>query len=236
MACMEETMSPQLLLRAMVAILGVLWPISLIFGQAGGYSVKVEKFDPPKEVAPEVAKVLSTQVLRVLDKQGQVLCEIWLRDSVPLAKPPSGETVRYRDLAETTLLGVIRWVQPGSDYRKQKIKPGVYTLRLAYQPEDGDHMGTAPYTEFLLLTPHELDKSPAAFDSPKDLHDLSAKAAGSNHPAVFLLFPAKPLAQPEIRDHGNGHFVLHAGTSALINGKKVILPIALTVVGHSSAG
>jgi hypothetical protein len=229
-------MSPQLLLRAMVAILGVVWPVSLLFGQAGGFSVKVEKLDPPKEVASEVAKVLSTQALRVLDKQGQVLCEIWLRETVPLAKPPAGDAARYRDLAETTLLGVIRWVQPGSDYRKQKIKPGVYTLRLAYQPEDGDHMGTAPCTEFLLLTPHNLDKSPAALDSPKDLHDLSAKAAGSNHPAVFLLFPAKPLAQPEIRDHGNGHFVLHTSIPAVINGKKVILPIALTIVGHSSAG
>jgi hypothetical protein len=128
-------MSPQLLLRAMVAILGVVWPASLLFGQAGGFSVKVEKLDPPKEVASEVAKVLSTQALRVLDKQGQVLCEIWLRETVPLAKPPAGDAARYRDLAETTLLGVIRWVQPGSDYRKQKIKPGVYTLRLAYQPE-----------------------------------------------------------------------------------------------------
>jgi hypothetical protein len=29
---------------------------------------------------------------------------------------------------------------------------------------------------------------------------------------------------------------LHTSIPAVINGKKVILPIALTIVGHSSAG
>jgi len=220
----------------LAAWLSIGWAGSTLFAQAGGYAVKVEKLEPPKELAAGIAKGLSTQALRVTDKQGKLLCEIWLRDMVPLAKPPTADAARYRDLAETTLVGVIRWVQPASDYRKQKIKPGVYTLRLAYQPEDGDHMGTAPYTEFLLLTPLELDKSPDPLPNPKDLHEVSAKASGSNHPAVFLLFPAKPVAQPEVRDHGNGHFVLHATTQGIINGKTVALPIALTLVGHSSAG
>lgn len=220
----------------LAAWLSVGWAGSTLLAQAGGYTVKVEKLEPPTELAAGIAKGLSTQVLRVTDRQGQVLCEIWLRDMVPLSKPPAADAARYRDLAETTLVGVIRWVQPASDYRKQKIKPGVYTLRLAYQPEDGDHMGTAPYTEFLLLTPLELDKSPDPLPSPKDLHEVSAKASGSNHPAVFLLFPAKPVAQPQVRDHGHGHFVLHATTQGIINGKGVALPIAITLVGHSSAG
>ena len=36
----------------------------------------------------------------------------------------------------------------------------VYTLRLAYQPMDGDHMGTAPYSEFCLLVGAEMDTKP----------------------------------------------------------------------------
>jgi len=48
----------------------------------------------------------------------------------------------------TTLLGALRVHKTEIDYRKQKLKEGVYTLRLAYQPADGDHMGTAPNAEF----------------------------------------------------------------------------------------
>ncbi|GBD36865.1 hypothetical protein HRbin36_01993 [bacterium HR36] len=205
-----------------------------LWGQAGGYSVKVEKLELPKEINGAIASALAAEAVRVLDSKGQVLCEIWFRKSVPLAKSPSSPTAGYRDLAETTLLGVIRWVQPGSDYRKQKIKPGMYTLRLAYQPEDGDHMGTAPYTEFLLLCPVALDNKLSLFDTPKDLHELSAKATGSNHPAVFLLFPGKPVNQPEVRDHGTGHIVLHITLQAEQNGKTFALPVALTVIGHSA--
>jgi hypothetical protein len=224
-----------MLLVGLIGLLSYWASESVSWGQAGGYAVKVEKLDPPKEVAPEIAGLLSPEAMRVLDPKGQVLCEIWWRKSVPLAKAPTGQHAVYRDLKETALLGVIRWNQAAADYRKQKIQPGVYTLRLAYQPEDGDHMGTAPYTEFLLLSPAKMDKEPAALENPKDLHELSAKASGSNHPAVFLLFPAKPVAQPEIRDHGNGHIVLHATLQAEHNGKTFPLPIALTVSGHSSA-
>ncbi|MCS7167589.1 MAG: hypothetical protein RMI91_06190 [Gemmatales bacterium] len=208
---------------------------AILFGQAGGYAAKVEKVDPPKELSQAIASVLANEAVRVTDSKGQVLCEIWWRKNVPLAKAPTHPTASYRDMTETTLVGVIRWVQPGSDYRKQKIKPGVYTMRLAYQPEDGDHMGTAPYTEFLLLTPSNLDERAEPLDSAKALHELSANAAGSNHPAVFLLFPGKSVAQAEIRDEGNGHFVLHVVLSAEHGGKTFALPVALTLIGHSSA-
>ncbi|MCS7014541.1 MAG: hypothetical protein NZM42_00305 [Gemmatales bacterium] len=220
------------LLCCMLACCGI---SATLLGQAGGYAAKVEKVDPPKELSQAIASILSNEVVRVTDSKGQVFCEIWWRKSVPLAKAPTNPTASYRDMAETTLVGVIRWVQPGSDYRKQKIKSGVYTMRLAYQPEDGDHMGTAPHSEFLLLTPSTLDQRPAGLENPKDLHELSAKAAGSNHPAVFLLFPAKPVTQAEIRDQGNGHLVLHVTIQAEHNGKSFLLPIALTLVGHSSA-
>ena len=75
-----------------------------------------------------------------------------------------------------------------TDYRKQKIKEGVYTLRLAYQPADGDHMGTAPNNEFCLPVAADDDKD-AALMKPKALQETSAKVAGGNHPAVLLLFP-----------------------------------------------
>ena len=38
-----------------------------------------------------------------------------------------------------------------SDIRGKVVKPGVYTLRYALQPQNGDHLGAAPNREFLLL-------------------------------------------------------------------------------------
>lgn len=237
-----ETRSTEMRYRWHVWLFGLSW--ALVWSvwpqparaQATGYQAKIEQCDLPKEVGNAIAAILSTEAIRIVDSKGQVLCEIWWRKSVPLVKAPAGQNASYRDMQETTLVGVVRWTQPAGDYRKQTIKPGVYTLRLAYQPEDGDHMGTAPYTEFLLLCPASQDTKPAPLDSPKDLHEMSAKAAGSNHPAVFLLFPAKPVSRAEVRDHGSGHIVLHTTLRAEHNGKTFVLPVALTLIGHSTAG
>ena len=79
----------------------------------------------------------------------------------------------YREIQPTTVVGAVRFPQAWSDYRKQKIPAGVYTLRLAVQPENGDHMGTAPYNDFLLLSPAAKDTSADAME-PKELHEKPA--------------------------------------------------------------
>ena len=58
-----------------------------------------------------------------------------------------------------------------TDYRKQKVPAGVYTLRLALQPVSDDHGGTAPYRDFCLLSPAADDRKPDLL-SPKALHAL----------------------------------------------------------------
>src|SRR5207249_6531385 len=98
--------------------------------------------------------------------------------------------LKYAHLEETTVVGAVKFPEMWIDYRKQKIKPGVYTLRLGLQPMDGDHQGTAPFNDFLLLAPADKDKTTDALD-PKELQALSAKAAGRKHPGVMLLFPNK---------------------------------------------
>src|SRR5262249_11416747 len=151
--------------------------------------------------------------------KGKVLSELWFRKQVPAKAAPKG-TATYGDLQETSLLGAMKVVEPTTDYRKQKIKPGVYTLRLGIQPMDGDHMGTAPNREFCLLVPAADDKGPDPLPSQKELEDLSAKASGSSHPAVFLLFPnEKPAAAPQLVDKGNGQWVVNVKEEAKGGGK-----------------
>jgi len=202
----------------------------------GKYSVKSATTAPPKELSEPVAKLLGQESVHFLDAKGEMLAELWLRKEIPAkagADPKKG--VNYRDLDETTLLGAIRFTQPFSDYRKQKIKPGVYTLRLGFQPMNGDHMGTAPYPEFCLISPAAEDKKPDPMD-PKELYELSAKAPMASHPGIMLLFPTdKPPEKPELASKEMDTWVLNVKADVSAGGAKAPLGLGLTLIGHSTA-
>src|SRR5689334_24346852 len=110
------------------------------------YSVKTAPTPAPKELKGPVAKVLGDGSVQFLDAKGDLIGELWFRKEVPAKATPAQlkTSLTYRQLEETTLLGAVRFARPVTDYRKQKINPGVYTLRLGFQPMDGDHTGTAP--------------------------------------------------------------------------------------------
>ena len=117
------------------------------------YKIKQVKAPAPKELKESIAKLLSDEAVQLLDANDAVLAEVWFRKEIP-AKATAEQVkngLTYREVPETTLVGAIRLVEAQTDYRKSKLKAGVYTLRLAFQPQDGDHMGTAPHGEFLLL-------------------------------------------------------------------------------------
>ena len=141
----------------------------------------------------------------------------------------------YREIPETTIVGAVQFAQPWTDYRKQKIAAGVYTLRLAFQPQNGDHMGTAPYNEFCLLSPATKNGKADTME-PKELHDLSATAAGSSHPSVMLLYPNnKPEDQPKVISKPNATWVLNVKRPVDANGTKTSLGFGFTVAGHTTA-
>jgi hypothetical protein len=200
------------------------------------FTVKVvEKATPPKELAEPIQKVLGERSIQLLDSKGDLTLELWFRADVPTkateAQAKNGLT--YREVAESTVLGAVRVAKQFIDFRKQKIKPGVYTLRLGYQPMDGDHMGTAPYSEFCLLSPAAEDKSADTLET-KALQELSAKTTGS-HPGVMLLFPSKATGEPKLVDKGEGNWALELQQEATAAGKKTVLGIAITVAGASPA-
>ena len=132
-------------------------------------------------------------------------------------------------------MGAIRFPAEVKDYRKQKIKAGVYTLRLAFQPMDGDHMGTAPHGEFCLLSPAEDDKDEKTMDA-KALHELSQKASGTSHPAVLLLYPNETPKDEVKLVAKESDWVLTRKQPVLVdNKKKASIGIALTLIGVSPA-
>ena len=219
-----------------VAVLLVLTTLPLAAADKK-YSIKtVDKAALPKQVPEAIRKVLAERCVQLLDAKGDILAEIWPRQELPVnateAQIKNGLT--YAEVPESTVFGVIRFPKQITDYRKQKIAADVYTLRLAAQPMDGDHMGTAPYSEFLLLSPAAEDKTPATMEAKK-LQELSGKTTGS-HPGVLLLFPGKGAeATPKLEKKEENHWILLLLLDAKAGDKKAKLPIGLTLIGVSSS-
>jgi hypothetical protein len=204
----------------------------------GAYTIKPADNPPPKEVQDAIRKLLGERSVQLHDAGGTLVCEIWFRKELPVKAAPEQikNGLTYREVEESTVIGAIRFDQLSTDYRKQKIKPGVYTLRLGFQPMDGDHMGTAPYPDFCLLVPAGLDQKPDLIDS-KELRELSAKAIGGSHPGVLLLFPNEKLeGAPELVDKGNDTWVLNLALPVSVDGQKAkaSLGFGLTVVGQTA--
>src|SRR5262245_60665419 len=154
-------------------------------------TVKVEEREPPKDLSEAVRALLDNKAMSVFD-DNKLLCTVWAGKS--LESKATGEEakggLKYANLDETTVVGAVKFPEQWIDYRKQKIKPGVYTLRLGLQPMDGDHQGTAPFNDFLLLSPAEKDKKPEVVEA-NEMHELSAKPGGPKNPGIILLFPTK---------------------------------------------
>jgi len=159
---------------------------------------KIEKAGaPPEELAPAIRESLAPEGWRVVGPQGP-LCEVWIRRVVPAkASAPQELGIAFSELAEGTLVGAVRFLAPAADYRRVRVKPGVYTMRYMLHPTDGNHMGVAPERDFLLLSPAGADTSTATVPA-NDLLALSRKAVGINHPTVWRLQAMTGSAEPAL--------------------------------------
>jgi hypothetical protein len=192
---------------------------------------KVEKIGSLTDTAvPEaVRRTLDSAGYRVWLGDGSAIVELWLRKSVPAQPGKDAADVLYPQLAESTLVGVLRFPKVGSDYRGQTISAGFYTLRYELIPSDGNHLGAAPNRDFLLLIPAASDADPDAVFKFRDLMELSRKATGTRHPGpLSLVQPVPGATVPVLSNDEQNHWTLSA-TIELSTGEK--LPFALVVKG-----
>ena len=87
------------------------------------------------------------------------------------------------------LLGIVRFSSQWKDYKESAVKAGVYALRYAAQPADGDHTGKSLYRDFLLLVPAGQDQEPDGEYTQQQLVAMSQGASISTHPVVMGMFP-----------------------------------------------
>lgn len=214
----------------------LLWIPSLLLADESAVTAKFEKLEPPKELKDTIRSLLSDEALVVRDAKDVVMSTMWFRKEIP-AKATAQQVkngLTYREIEQSTLVGALQLPAKWIDYRKQEIPKGVYTLRFGMQPQDGDHMGTAPHNEFCLLCPADKDTTPALM-AVKALHELSATSHGATHPAVLLLFPnPKPEDTPKVISKGKGIFVANLKRTLVAAGEKTTLGFGLTVAGHTT--
>ena len=216
--------------RAAVCTTTVLLGAALALG-SDTYTLAPAAPAPPSELPAAMRGVLAPAGLEVKGSSG-VLCDVWLRKEVPVTPTPSQELgVTFGQIAEGTLLGVARIGTETTDFRNQKVKPGLYTLRYAFAPVDGNHTGIAPQRDFVLLSPVAEDADPATI-SREDALKRSAKTTGTKHPSVWSLWPGDDsAAPPALKFQDDAQSWLLTFRLALAGGAKV--PMGMVVSGHA---
>ncbi len=208
--------------------------------EAKKYTIKTEKTDPPKELSEAIQKLMAPEAIQLLDPTGKAVCDFWLRKEIPAdATPEQIKTgVTYREIKQTEILGAIQFHRDWTDYRKQKIKAGVYTMRLAFQPTDGKHTADiSDFQEFVLVINAKADTKPDLME-PKRLHETSGDSLKLGHPGVFMLWPNyTPNKGPDIAARPKQHWVVNSKCNLIVKGKLTgtSLGIGITLVGHSPA-
>lgn len=180
---------------------------------------KVERIGAFTGAAPEwIKSQLEPQGYRVALSDGTVVGDVWFRKDLP-------------GLKLATLVGVMTFPAPTTDFRAQDIKPGTYTLRYAEMPSDGDHLGAAPTSTFLLLSPVALDIKPVDDLTFKEVTRMSARTNGSNHPSPLNLADVSAQKDfPAVATNQYGHEVFFV---KLKTASGAELPIGLVVKGRT---
>ena len=191
---------------------------------------KVEKIGAFTEGSDKLKAALQEDGARVYLPNTLACCEVWLAKSVTTNKKDV-PGANYPEFHESQFLGVIRFGKDGGgDLRGQTIKPGAYTMRYELLPSDGNHMGVAPYPDFILLIPVAEDPDPAAqFDFAKMI-ELSTKASGTAHPAAFEMMPAASSDNASVTQTDDG-WIVFQGSIATASGK----PMSVAIVVKGSA-
>ena len=218
------------------------WSVAIVLALGGSW---LSASEPAKLSTVEaVPAAISQKIQAELNPKGQrvqigdrPVCTIWLLKEIPFKSDFKPTLAVKYPLVAGQLIAVME-VAPNSeftDFRGQEISAGFYTLRYGQQPVDGNHVGTSELSDFLLACPARLDEDPAG---PKDLPSifkLSAKATGSNHPAIFSLLPPKPgdKSPALIEDSSKEQWIFTVSPGGKSGDKTLPLPLRLIVIGRS---
>lgn len=166
---------------------------------AADFEVEKTESSPPEDVSQAIRDVVGSGGLKVSAGDKEV-AEFWLREEIPMEDSPSGELgVSFGNLEQGVLMGVVRLAEPWRDYKNLQVAAGVYTLRYAVEPQDGNHMGVSIFRDFMLLIPAAQDEEVDTSWTGDELYLQSYGSTGQPHPGVVALFPVyDEISEPRI--------------------------------------
>jgi hypothetical protein len=200
---------------------------------AADLTVKATDKEPPRELGEALRQGLSTKAVQVLEG-GKPAFEFWFARQIPLKSRPASLEKALDSLGPATLLGAVSVLSPTRDYRDDELPAGVYTMRFALQPQDGNHSGTTDYNYFAVLVPAKLDPAPDALTTYKAVVKASAKDTSAEHPHVMSLRPATAEAgvQPQIKEPAPEHKSVLLKLPAKAGNEQTSLTFELVCEGH----
>ncbi len=210
------------LLRS-VATLAFLLGLWLPAG-AGEFQIGSADPLPGDQVSEAVRSAIKSPGVRVNGPDGKPVAEFWGR-STPFGGEPVVEFgARFDTIPEGAFLGVARFPEKGSDFRRQNVPPGIYTMRYGLHPEDGNHMGVAASRDFVLLTPIADDLEPSKNLSFNELVAMTLRV-GNPHPTVLRAELPEGKQAPHLWENEYEHWVLDLEAGGEVMG--------LVVHGHA---
>lgn len=166
--------------RRIVSVLAAIL-VSTQVTSAQQIAVSAHGDPPPAEIASPLRELLASGGGRA--QIGETTLTFWWVESLAVSGAPA-----WASVAEGSAVGAVRISTLFRDIRGRTIKPGVYALRYAVQPQDGDHLGVSSFRDYLLLSPAEVDQDPAPAGHDGAVN-MSKKTIGASHPGAWMLNP-----------------------------------------------
>ena len=217
-----------------LALLAICFALPSARGQ--DYAVEVIEEGPDAEaISPEIAALMADNGYRV--KRGsRTAAEIWLCKEWKVDDSFVGSAERLYPFTPGQLIGVLHFSRRGSEFRNQTVSSGWYTWRFGLQPVDGNHEGTSPTRDFLLMVEASSDAANKEW-SEDDLNQTSGQVAGTGHPAMLCLQPAAETSkEPGVRydDFFDWWILQVQGKGVGAKNQTKDLAMDVVVAGHAS--
>ncbi len=151
--------------------------------------LKVVDKEPPKELDATIRTKLQTKAVQLLEGDKPAY-EFWFHAGIPVPSKPDSTVKALDAIRPATLLGVVAVSSDKRDYRDDELRAGLYTMRFALQPQDGNHLGTSEFNYFAVLTPAKIDNKLDGIIDYKTLVKASSKETSTDHPVILSLRPA----------------------------------------------
>lgn len=201
-------------------------------GFAGDLALKVVDKAPPKELDASIQKVLQGKAIQLAEGD-QAVFEFWLVNDLALTSKPASAAKALDAVQQAALLGAVSVPKARRDYRDDEIAAGVYTMRFALQPQDGNHLGSSEYLYFAVLTPAKLDARPDGINSYKALVKTSSRETSTDHPVILSLRPASSEAgeTPKLIEPAPEHKSARVKVPAAAAGEKTAVSFEIVYEG-----